>query len=125
MSKIDDRYITALESFTGALDEIVRTLKEQQDTGKADVVNEMLTNINGGLQQVVADLKKVNDGIIDLKKDNQEILAKLETIKQQKQPTGPIEQIEDPKNKNKIVDGIKMVMLIAGGVLAEIGRAHV
>lgn len=119
MSKIDQKYIDALDNFTGALEEIVETLKEQQKTNKADVVNEMLNNtpINN-INNVVKDLKKtVDKGFASIKTDNKTIIKEIKTLKSQKQ-TGTFGEIEDPKNKNKIVDGIKVVMLIAGGVLA-------
>ena len=46
MSKIDETYIRALGTFTDALAEIVETLKEQQNAGNADVVNDFLkTNL--------------------------------------------------------------------------------
>ena len=117
MSKIDEKYIKALDLFTVALEEIVETLKLQQK--KSDSVNEMLNNIpQDNLQQVVTDLKKITEsGFKDLKNDNKTILKKIESIKQQKE-SGMFGSVEDPKNKNKIVDGIKVVMLIAGGVLA-------
>jgi hypothetical protein len=117
MSKIDEKYIEALDLFTVALEQIVETLKLQQK--KSDSVNEMLNNMpQDNLKQVVTDLKKVTvAGFKDLKNDNQIILKKIESIKQQKE-SGMFGSIEDPKNKNKIVDGIKVIMLIAGGVLA-------
>ena len=42
MSKIDDKYIDALNIFTVGLEEIVKTLKEQQKANKSDVVNDFL-----------------------------------------------------------------------------------
>jgi len=118
MSKIDEKYIEALDNFTDALEQIVETLKEQQRTGKADVVNEFLKQPMDNLVTVVKDLKKVTmKGFAELKTDNQKILKKIESIKQQKE-AGMFDRVEDPKNKNKIVDGIKVVILIAAGVLA-------
>lgn len=118
MSKIDKRYIDALGSFTEALEEIVETLRSQQKNNKADVVNEFLSAPMDNLVEIVKDLKTITqEGFKDLKTDNKEILAKIESIKQQKE-SGSFDKIEDPKNKNKIVDGIKVVILIAAGVLA-------
>jgi hypothetical protein len=118
MSNIDRKYIDALNTFTSALEQIVETLKEQQSTGKSDVVNEFLKSMPENLVSVVEELKKTTEkGFADIKNDNQKILAKIESIKKSNE-AGSFERIEDPKNKNKIVDGIKMVMLIAGGVLA-------
>ena len=118
MSKIDEKYIKALDNFTDALGEIVKILKEQQKSNKADTVNEFLNAPMDNLIEVVKDLKKVTQrGFNDVKSDNQKILKKIESIKQQKE-SGMFDKIEDPRNKNKIVDGIKVVILIAAGVLA-------
>jgi hypothetical protein len=119
MSKIDEKYITALEKFTDALDEVVKTLKSQQKTGKADTVNEMLKSMPvDKITTVIKNLKKTTEkGFKDLKEQNKIITKKIEGIKQQKE-SGMFDRVEDPKNKNKIVDGIKVVILIAAGVLA-------
>ena len=116
MSNIDRKYIDALDIFTSALEEIVETLKSQKKT--ADPVNQFLKTPMGDLSQVVNELKSITEkGFTDLKSQNETIIKKIESIKQQKE-SGMFGNIEDPKNKNKIVDGIKVVMLIAGGVLA-------
>lgn len=118
MSKIDDKYVDALKTFTEALEDVVELLKEQQKTGKSDVVNEMLKNIPDQLKVVVEDLKKVTvEGFKSLKSDNEKIIKGIESIKKQKE-SGMFDRVEDPKNRNKIVDGIKVVILIAAGVLA-------
>ena len=117
MSKPDEKYIIALENFTNALGEVVKTLKEQQKTNKSDSINEFLKAPMNELVNVVKDLKKVTQkGFKDVKTDNQKILKKIDGIKQQKE-SGMFGQISD-KNKDKIVDGIKVVVLIAAGVLA-------
>jgi hypothetical protein len=118
MSKIDEKYINNLDTFTSALEQIVELLKEQQKSNKADTVNEFLKAPMDNLVEVVADLKKVTvKGFAKVHADNKEILKKIESIRQQKE-AGSFDRIEDPKNKNKIVDGIKVVVLIAAGVLA-------
>ena len=212
MSKIDDKYILALDAFTGSLEQIVELLKSQQKNDKSDVVIDMLKNMPvDNIQKVVKDLKKANEkGFKDLKTDNQKILKQIEALKQKKieqekvstpnaetkttsglmslmerglktikeqtakaietikksaksdvsggkfekiqktldeikkndkdgfkdvkdgnekilkniesikkqEESSTFDKIEDPKNKNKIVDGIKVVILIAAGVLA-------
>jgi len=118
MSKIDEKYIESLGTFTHALEEIVELLKEQQKTGKSDVVNDFLKTPMDNLSHVVKDLQKITEqGFKNVRDDNQKILQKIDGIKKQKE-SGMFEHIEDPKNKNKIVDGIKVVVLIAAGVLA-------
>jgi hypothetical protein len=118
MSKIDEKYINALDTFTSALEEIVETLKEQQKSGKSDAVNDFLKTPMDNLSTVVKDLKNITEkGFKDVKSSNEQILKEIKSIKEQKS-SGAFDKIEDPKNKNKIVDGIKVIMLIAGGVLA-------
>jgi hypothetical protein len=121
MSRIDDKYIKALGTFTEALEEIVETLKDQQKKGTEDVVNGFVGTPMGDLTKVVDELKIIRQtttkGFKDIKDQNNTILKKIESIKQQKE-SGMFDRIEDPKNKNKIVDGIKVVILIASGVLA-------
>ena len=86
MSKIDEKYIDALGTFTFALEQIVETLKEQQKANKADTVNEFLKTPMNNLVEVVSDLKKVTTkGFAKVNTDNKEILKKIESIKQQKE----------------------------------------
>lgn len=118
MSKIDEKYIESLDIFTSALEQIVETLKAQQKNDKSDVVNEFLNAPMDNLAIVVGELKDITQkGFAELKSDNKEIIEKIESIKKQKE-SGMFDKVEDPKNKNKIVDGIKVVILIAAGVLA-------
>ena len=118
MSKIDEKYIDNLDTFSSALEQIVELLKEQQKANKADTVNEFLKTPMNNLVEVVSDLKKVTiKGFAKVNSDNSEILKKIESIKQQKE-SGMFDRVEDPKNKSRIVDGIKVVVLIAAGVLA-------
>ena len=121
MSRIDNKYIEALGNFTDALGEIVELLKEQQKKSTEDVVNNFAQTPMGDLSKVVDELKTIKltttKGFKDIKDQNNTILKKIESIKQQKE-SGMFDRIEDPKNKNKIVDGIKVVVLIAAGVLA-------
>jgi len=118
MSKIDEKYIQSLDTFTSALEEIVAQLKEQQKNNKSDAVNDFLKTPMDNLKNVVKDLQKVTtEGFKDIKSDNAKILQEIKSIKSQKE-SGMFDRVEDPKNKNKIVDGIKAVILIAGGVLA-------
>ena len=117
MSKIDDKYIDALQDFTAALEEVVKTLKEQQKDSKSDVVNEMLKNMPNNLETIVNDLKKVRKDTHNIKNNTETILKEVKAARKAKE-TGMFDRVEDPKNKNKIVDGIKVVVLIAAGVLA-------
>lgn len=123
MSKIDEKYIDALNSFTESLEQIVETLKNQQESNKIDTVNEMLRSTQTEkLQNVVDHLTAVTkQGISDIKTQNETILKRIETIKQQKE-SGMFDNVSNVNNKKKIVDGVAVIGLIAVGVLA-IGMA--
>ena len=117
MSNIDNKYIKALNDFTHALGAVVDTLNGQQKAGKSDTVNEMLKNMPDQLNIVIEDLKKIKTDTDSIKSNTDVILQEIKSIKQSKE-SGMFDKVEDPKNKNKIVDGIKVVILIAAGVLA-------
>ena len=81
MSKIDEKYIEALSTFTFSLEQIVETLKEQQKANNADTVNDFLKAPMDNLVEVVKDLKKVTiKGFAKVNTDNKEILKKIESI---------------------------------------------
>jgi len=115
MSKLDDKYIESLQSFTGALEEIVEMLKDQQKKGQVDPVNEMLKNVPSELQLIVTNLKEVNKRTKEIKQDTSNILTEIKEIRKAKE-SGMFGQIGG--NKKKIVDGVSTIVLIAGGVLA-------
>jgi len=117
MSKIDEKYIENLQAFTSALNEIVEMMKEQQKTDKSDVVNEALKNIPDNLHLIVENLKEINSRSKNIKTDTSNILKEVQDLKKSRE-TGMFGKIEDGNNKKKIVDGVKAVILIAGGVLA-------
>ena len=115
MSKLDDKYIESLQSFTGALEEIVEMLKDQQKKDQVDPVNEMLKNVPSELQLIVTNLKEVNKRTKEIKQDTSNILTEIKEIRKAKE-SGMFGQIGG--NKKKIVDGVSTIVLIAGGVLA-------
>ncbi len=119
MSKIEEKIKDALNSFTESLEQIVETLKNQQEANKIDTVNEMLRSTQTEkLQNVVNELVSVSKkGFNDIKVQNETILKRLETIKQQKE-SGMFDNISNVDNKKKIVDGVAVIGLIAVGVLA-------
>ena len=93
-----------------------------------DVINKLVDVTDNGFSSLNDNNLKINElvnnidkntitGFSDIKTSQDEILSKIDSIRQQKE-SGWFENIENPKNKNKIVDGIKTVALIAGGVLA-------
>ena len=119
-SKIDQAFIDNLQKFTEALDGVVKILQQQAEKG--DVMNKMSSNMDGDkMGEITENIKEILD--ISKKVDNRtkEILKEIKASKKQKE-TGMFGQVSDKSNKKKIVDGIGIILLIAGGVLA-IGMA--
>lgn len=122
MSKLDQKYIENLQKFSDALENIVELLKEQTkkggDGGSTDAVNTMLNGIDTQkITKIVEDLDSINNRTKKIESNTDKILAEIRDTKKAKE-SGMFDKIEDPKNKNKIVDGIKSVALIAGAILA-------
>lgn len=118
MAKQEQKYVDALATFTDSLDAIVQLLQNQKSNDTADVIIDFLKAPMNELVSVVKDLQKVTiQGFTKQENRNKIILEEIKSIKKQRE-SGMFENVEDPKNKNKIVDGIKVVILIAAGVLA-------
>jgi hypothetical protein len=122
MATIDQKFIDRLDVFTESLGEIVVLLQEQAKKDNTDVVNKLLDKMDDDkIQTIVDEIKSVSKDIKDIKSDTSDIKKKIEDLKKQKE-AGLFDKVSDPDNKKKIVDGIKVIGLIAGGVLA-IGMA--
>jgi len=118
MAKQEQKYVDAIATFTDSLDAIVQLLQSQKSNDTADVIVDFLKTPMNELVSVVKDLQKVTiQGFAKQENRNKVILEEIKSIKKQRE-SGMFENVEDPKNKNKIVDGIKVVILIAAGVLA-------
>lgn len=122
MSKLDEKYINNLQNLSDALESLVDILKEQYkqggQAGETDTVNTMLGNMDTEkFNKIVEDLEEVKTTNIRIENNTEKILKEVKDARNAKE-AGMFDKIEDPKNKNKIVDGIKVVALIAGGVLA-------
>jgi hypothetical protein len=117
-SKFDQSFIDNLQSFTDALESIVELMQKQQDKG-GDAVNALSSGIDAEkINQITEQIKSINDNIDSKTK---QILDEIKASRKQKE-SGLFDKVENKENKNKIVDGIKTVILIAGGVLS-IGMA--
>ena len=115
---LDERYVTALGNFNKSLAEVVELLQQQVNNKDTDILETMLKNMDSGkLGKIVEDLKEVKESTKKILSQNDKILEEIKSIKKQKE-SGGIGDVSDPKNKNKILDGIKIITLIAGGVLA-------
>ena len=122
MSNLDRKYIDNLQKFSDALESIVELLKAQTKKGgkggATDSVNTMLGGVDAKkLTKIVSDLEVVNKRTKKIESTTDKILTEVRAAKKAKE-SGMFANISDPNNKNKIVDGIKSVVLIAGAVLA-------
>ena len=123
MSKIDQEYVSALNSYNKSLEKVVELLQQQVKSKDTDVLETMLKNMDGDkLKKIVDDLNEVKETGKRIEGKIDKIAKELKTLKSQRDSSGPFGQIANPKDKNKIIDGIKIITLIAGGVLA-IGMA--
>lgn len=121
MSKIDQKYIDNLQNFSDALENIVVLLQEQVKSGgkagNTDTVNTMLGNLDADkIGKIVEDLEAINGRTKKIEGNTEKILAEVKAANRGKE-TGMFASIQDPKNKEKIVDGIKSIVLIAGAVM--------
>jgi hypothetical protein len=118
MARIDEKYVESLNNYSKSLEEIVEILQQQVKNKDTDVLETMLKNMDGEkIGRIVEDLKTINETTKRIESKTDKILQEIRSIKKQKE-SGLFGQVSDPKNKNKIVDGIKIITLIAGGVLA-------
>lgn len=117
MPNINREFVEKLDIFTDALGDVVELLKNQSDKGTTDSVNLMLDNIPDKLTQIVEELKLVKEDIKSLKTTTDDIKKTVDDIKKSKE-SGLFGKISDGNNKEKIKQGVAIIGLIAGGVLA-------
>jgi hypothetical protein len=122
MSTLDEKYINNLQNFSDSLENLVEILKEQHkqggQAGSTDTVNTMLGNMDTEkITKIVEDLEEIKNTSMRIENNTEKILTEVKDARKAKE-AGMFNNIENPENKNKIVDGIKVVTLIAGGILA-------
>ncbi|NPV12784.1 MAG: hypothetical protein HPY57_13435 [Ignavibacteria bacterium] len=121
MAKEQD-FIDKLTNFTSALEDLVTLLKEQQKIGPTEVVNQLLENLDAeAISNLAKNIEEVKENTVEINKNTEKILKAIKDQKKQKE-TGMFGDVSDKKNKDKIIDGVKTIILIASGVLA-IGMA--
>lgn len=119
-SKMDREFIENLQNFTQSLESIVELLKKQADKG--DLIDKMVASMDGAkMEEIQKDIREILDVSKDTNNNTKKILDEIKASRKQKE-SGLFGKIQDKENKNKIVDGVKVILLIAGGVLA-IGMA--
>jgi len=115
-SNIDKAFIENLQNFTKSLEGIVELLKEQ--TKKGDAINQMLSSMDGpSMSDIAEDIKTLVAKTDKIDTRTKQILEEVKASRKANE-SGVFGKISDKSNKNKIVDGISVIMLIAGGVLA-------
>jgi hypothetical protein len=122
MSKLDEKFVSNLQNFALALENIVDILKDKAkkggEAGATDNVNSMLGGMNQDtISHIVSELEDVKKGNKQIKNNTDKILSEVKAARKAKE-SGMFDKVQDSKNKKKIVDGISVIMLIAGGVLA-------
>jgi hypothetical protein len=111
-------FINKLSDFTKSLEDLVDLLKEQQKIGPTEVVNKLLENIDAEkLSSIAENIEQVKENTIEINKNVEKTLKVVEELKKGKESGLPGE-ISNKDNKAKVLDGIKTIILIAGGVLA-------
>ena len=117
MPPLDQRYVTRLDDFTKALEGIVELLKQDTKKKNVDSVNKMLSNMNDNLNSVVKNMEIVVKSTKKIESQNDKILEEIRASKKAKE-TGMFGDVAEVDNKRKILDAVKVVVLIAAGVLA-------
>lgn len=122
MSKFDRRYIENLQRFSDALEGLVDFLKAEYEkggeSGTSDVINKMAGHMeNEKISQIVEDLNEVKDRTKTIEDNTQKILQEVKDAREAKE-SGMFGKIRSTENRGKIVQGIEVVTLIAGAVLA-------
>ena len=118
MPTIDRKFVDRLENFTTALDKIVQLLNEDLKKENADSVNEMLSAMNNDLGSVVKNLQIVVKSVGKIENTTDKILEEIRASKKDKEKGGVFQSISETENKKKIIDAVKVITLIAAGILA-------
>lgn len=117
MPPLDQRYIEKLDDFTRSLEGIVELLKQDAAKKNVDNVNKLLSNMNDDLKSVVKNMEVVMKSTKKIESQNDLILKEVQEARKAKE-TGMFGNIADVDNKRKILDAVKVITLIAAGVLA-------
>lgn len=114
---MDKKLLDALNNLSYALEEISDALQSKGDTKPKSPTTEALSS--GKLDKK---LELIDKGVKKLLSDNKKILKNQETLialsKKKPVEKDPLDKATDPKQKNKLKDGLASIMMIAVGVLA-------
>jgi len=126
---MDKKLIEALNSFADSLQQLSDAIKEQNETKEKS--GGLFAGMfgGGGGKGVDKKLKAIQKGVEEIKSDNKQMLAKQDellkltkAIKKQKDEGNLVGGKDDKEKKNKVKDGISMLILMAAGIVA-IGSA--
>ena len=118
---MNKKLIDSISNFASALEQLVEQLKERetQDTKKTSIFSKFFSRDSSSKI-----MKKVQEGINDIKKDTSEIiknqkeLLKLDKAKKKEDNKNIIEETGEKSQLDKIKSGVGSIILIAGAILA-------
>jgi hypothetical protein len=115
---MDKKLLDSLNNLSLALEQIADSLKDNK-SGKGNQ-SATTTALQGG--KLDKQLQSIDKGVKKLQSDNKKILKNQETLltlsKKKPAEKNPLDKATDPKQKNKLKDGLASIMMIAVGVLA-------
>jgi hypothetical protein len=120
---MDKKLLESFQNLSLALEQLSKTLEEsKKDTKPTESsIVDALKSLS-----ITEQLKSIDEGVKKIKDDNKEIIKNQKSLlaavsKQQTQKPSEYEQMSktvDRKQQNRIKDGVKMILMIAGGILA-------
>lgn len=114
----EEEFVEKLSDFTRALESLVDILKDQAKNNPTEALGQFLGEIDADvIANIAENLKEVKTTTEKTEKNTEKIIQQLKENKK-KEESGMFGETDDKKNKNKIVEGVKTIILIAGAVLA-------
>ena len=124
---MDKKLIDCFTNLSKAIEELSKILNETKNskTSSGSSIKESLKSLD-----ISEQLKSIDDGVKKIKNDNKEIVKNQKSIllaisKQERGQKKPTEYEylssildKDKKKQINLKDGVKMIMLMAGGILA-------
>jgi len=114
------KFIENLQNFSDALEGVVEALKEQNKSRETDPLNALLENIDSKkITQLITDVQEIKKDTTDINKKLDKLLkTQQNTASASAKDQGLFTKVGSPENKNQIMDGVKIIGMIAIGVLA-------
>lgn len=118
---MDKKLLDAFANLSVALQQIADSLNKEKDkkgSSSSSIIDALKSS------DIAKQIKSIDIGVKKLQSENKEIISNQKRIislvskKQESKASGEFGAISDPKQQKNIKDGVKMVVLIAAGVLA-------